>query len=171
MLFLREGSSNSGWRKTQHLSTKYANTTSSETITHLILQHFQQVIIIVAPVNHHHPQNTKPEDRPCSRLGASHCIHKQSETYCRTHESNVITILLSCWRRFCSPVHTQGHVPGTHWDNHLQIHLRQCYVHTRTHKHSHAHTVAKWKRSSLMRFIHLSMCCWWFKNINQQSTN
>lgn len=131
------------------LTNKYANGTPKL---------LKQVIVVTAPVNH--PPRRVPEYKKKKKQrtdleagsGASHHTHSEKKKY----ESYVVTSILSCWRPFCSPAHTQGHVPGAHWGIQLEIHLD---THTHAHSpvvHTHTRTGNRWHALAIVKMRRLN---------------
>ena len=112
------------WMKSYHLSlekkakTKKKHKQNCIRFCCLTVQHLPQAIKGSRRCESTRSQRAgKWKDRGC----ASH--HTQSKTYCQADKSNLISSLLSCWRRFCSPSHTRGHVQGTLGGVHLEMYL------------------------------------------------
>lgn len=154
-----------GWTK-----TKYANITSSDTTTHLILQHLQQVVIVVAPVNHHHPQAEEYKTRGQTLQQAGRfTLHTQTEwnilssTWKRrcNHPTELLTWILFCsshtgtraWYTSRQPL---GDTLKTHW--HTDTHSSECYACTctpQTQSRSYSSEMKTQQLNEIQQFVHV----------------
>lgn len=75
--------------------------------------------------------------------GQLFCITHRVTHITEARKSNVVSSLLSCWRRFCSPAHTPRHVPGSLWGIHLEIHWHTLIAYAHTFSQSLKRSVAK----------------------------